>query len=105
MRSTFATRARSTRGSATLAIIQVGYVSGAAYEYSHHIEIGARVGVTDDDLRAIARETAGESSDLPPLDRAVLCAAREMTDGCVVSDETWSRLEAAGWIGQRWSTS
>ena len=78
-----------------LAIIQVGYVSGAAYEYGHHIEIGARVGVTDDDLRAIARETAGESSDLPPLDRAVLRAAREMTDGCAVSDETWSRLEAA----------
>ena len=78
-----------------LAIIQVGYVSGAAYEYGHHIEIGARVGVTDDDLRAIARETARESSDLPPLDRAVLRAAREMTDGHAISDETWSRLEAA----------
>ena len=77
------------------AIIQVGYVSGAAYESGHHIEIGARVGVTDDDLRSIARETAGESSNLPPLDRAVLRAAREMTDGHAISDETWTRLEAA----------
>ena len=37
----------------------------------------------------------GESSHLPPLDRAVLRAAREMTDGRAISDETWSRLEAA----------
>ena len=62
-----------------LAIIQVGYVSGAAYEYGHHIEIGARVGVTDDDLRAIARETARESSD-PPAPRSGGAARRARDD-------------------------
>ena len=88
-----------------LAIIQVGYVSGAAYEYGHHIEIGARVGVTDEDLRSIARETAGESSNLPPLDRAVLRAAREMTDGTTLSRTRPSRVLRRRSIGQRWSTS
>lgn len=78
-----------------LAIIQVGYLTGAVYEYVHHIEVGAKVGVTDDDVRAIARETAGETSDLPALDRAVLRAAREMTEDLTVGDETWALLESS----------
>jgi alkylhydroperoxidase family enzyme len=78
-----------------LAIIQVGYLTGSAYEYSHHVEVGAEFGVTDDDVRAIAREAAGEASDLPPLDRAVLRAAREMTADLTISDETWATLEGS----------
>ena len=41
-----------------LAILQVGYVSRIAYEYAHHIEIGRGVGVSDEDLRALAIESA-----------------------------------------------
>jgi alkylhydroperoxidase family enzyme len=77
-----------------LAILQVGYVTSCEYEYTHHIEIGRTFGVTDDDIRAVAAETAGRSTPLPALDRAVLAAAREMTAALRVSDATFAVLEA-----------
>ena len=77
-----------------LAILQVGYRTRAPYEYAHHIELGRQFGVSDDDLAAIAQETRGETSALPALDRAVLGAARELTDGTQLSDETFAALRA-----------
>ncbi len=78
-----------------LAILQVGFVARAPYEYAHHIEIGRSFGVTDDDLRAIAQETAGLPTDLPVLDRAVLRAARELSAQPKLEDETFALLRAA----------
>ncbi len=77
-----------------MAILQVGYVARAPYEYAHHIEIGRSFGVTDDDLRAIARETAGQPTDLPVFDRAVLRAARELAAQPKLADETFALLRA-----------
>src|ERR1700739_1147166 len=62
-----------------LAILQVGYVTASAYEYSHHIRISRDFEVADDDIRAIAEETAGRPSSLDPLARTVLRAARDLT--------------------------
>ena len=59
-----------------MAILQVGYATGSPYEYSHHIEIGRGFGVSDDDIRAIAAETAGRDSALERGGRAGLRAAR-----------------------------
>jgi alkylhydroperoxidase family enzyme len=78
-----------------LAIIQIGYITRTAYEYAHHIEIGRDFGVTDDDLRAIALESAGKSSSLPALDRAVLKAARELAAQPKLTDDTFAILRAA----------
>jgi alkylhydroperoxidase family enzyme len=78
-----------------LAIIQVGYSTRSAYEYTHHIKIGFSFGVTSDDLRAIADETAARPSTLEPIAKTVLRAAREMTDGLTVSDATFAELRAA----------
>jgi alkylhydroperoxidase family enzyme len=75
-----------------LAILQVGYVSRSAYEYSHHIRISRDFEVTDDDIHAIADETAGRATSLDPLSRAVLRAARELTSDLQVSDDTFAAL-------------
>jgi len=77
-----------------LAILQVGYLARAPYEYAHHIEIGRTVGVTDEDLRAMAQESAGETSALPEFDRAVLRAARELSAQPSLSDDTYALLAA-----------
>jgi len=77
-----------------LAIIQIGYVTGIAYEYAHHIEIGRTFGVTDADLRALALETAGMPSGLAALEQAVLRAARELAAGPQVSDPTFAVLHS-----------
>lgn len=77
-----------------MAILQVGYVARSPYEWSHHIKIGHDFGVSDDDIRALIDETDGERTTLPELDRAVLLAAREMTEGLAASDETFAVLES-----------
>jgi alkylhydroperoxidase family enzyme len=75
-----------------LAIIQVGYSTRCAYEYTHHLEIGFEFGVTEADVRAVADETAGRPTGLQPLAKAVLHAAREMTDGLAITDATFAEL-------------
>jgi alkylhydroperoxidase family enzyme len=75
-----------------MAILQVGYVTHSAYEYSHHIRISREFGVSDDDIRAIAADTAGHRTALDPLTRAVLRAAREMTLDAMLGDDTFAAL-------------
>ncbi len=76
-----------------LAILQVGYLTKSVYEYTHHIKIGRGFGVTDDDIRALAAETAGRPSKLEPLAKTVLRAAREMTQGFAIADDTFAALQ------------
>ena len=76
-----------------LAILQVGYLERSEYEYSHHIKIGREYGVSDDDIRAIREETAGRPSKLAPTAKAVLRAAREMTQGLAISERTFQELQ------------
>jgi alkylhydroperoxidase family enzyme len=78
-----------------LAILQVGYLARSPYEYSHHVKLGREAGVSDDDIRAIKEETAGRPSKLDPLATAVLRAAREMTSGIAMSDDSFATLEKA----------
>lgn len=74
-----------------MAIIQVGYVARSVYEYAHHVKIGLDFGVSEADIRAIADETAGKPTSLDPLAKAVLKAARELSD-IKLSDETFGIL-------------
>ncbi len=75
-----------------MAILQVGYVAKSPYEYSHHIKIGREFGVTDEDIRAIEAESRGQATALPPLAKAVLQAARELTAQPNLSDATFTEL-------------
>jgi alkylhydroperoxidase family enzyme len=78
-----------------LAILQVGWLAKAPYEFAHHIEFGRKNGVTDEDIRAIADETEGKKTHLGPVERAVLRAAREMTLETNLSDATFAELKAS----------
>jgi alkylhydroperoxidase family enzyme len=75
-----------------LAILQVGYLARAPYEWSHHVKIGRDFGVTDDDIRALIDETGGKSSKLEPLAKLVLKAAREMTNDLAILEATFAAL-------------
>jgi alkylhydroperoxidase family enzyme len=75
-----------------LAVLQVSYMSRSAWGFSHHVRIGREVGVSDEEIRAVAEETAGRPTKLEPLAKAVLRAAREMTLELAVSDETFAAL-------------
>ncbi|MFI4986840.1 MAG: carboxymuconolactone decarboxylase family protein [Alphaproteobacteria bacterium] len=77
-----------------MAILQVGYLTRSRYEYSHHIKISRDFGVSDADIRSIIAETAGGTTTLEPLVKAVLRAAREMTRDLAVSDATYAALKS-----------
>ena len=75
-----------------LAILMVGYLTRSPYEWSHHVEIGRRFGVSDADIRALVDEAEGRPSTLEPLARTVLKAAAETTRDLAVSDATFAQL-------------
>ncbi len=77
-----------------MAILQVGWLARSAYEWSHHVKIGYDFGVTDDDIRALIAETAGQDSTLDPLAKLVLQAAREAYAGPGVAEPTFEALRA-----------
>jgi len=64
-----------------LAILQVGWLARAPYEWSHHVKIGYDFGVTDADIEGLIAETAGRPSALDPKAKLVLKAAREIHAG------------------------
>ncbi|MGH6991084.1 MAG: carboxymuconolactone decarboxylase family protein [Stellaceae bacterium] len=75
-----------------LAILQVGYMTRQPYEYSHHVKLALEFGCSEDDIRALADETAGRETNLDPVARLVLRAAREMTDDRAMSAATFAAL-------------
>lgn len=75
-----------------LAILQIGYSSRSEYEYSHHVKIGRGFGVTDDDLRWLAAETAGQPNGFGALEKLVLRAARETMSLPKLPQSTFSDL-------------
>ncbi|MEM7094571.1 MAG: carboxymuconolactone decarboxylase family protein [Actinomycetota bacterium] len=74
-----------------MAILQVGWVARVAYEWSHHVKLGREFGVSDDDIRAIDDDGTAAAGH-PELDQLVLRAAREMTNGVAMTDQTWNAL-------------
>jgi alkylhydroperoxidase family enzyme len=75
-----------------LAILQVSYLTRSAWGFSHHVRIGREIGLSDPEIDAIAAETDGRPTGLDPLAKAVLRAAREMTQGLGLSDSTFAEL-------------
>jgi alkylhydroperoxidase family enzyme len=76
-----------------LAILQVGYLTRSAYEFSHHIKISRDFGVSEADLRELIKESDGQPSMLDPAARAAIRAAREMTLDLAVTEATFAELE------------
>lgn len=77
-----------------IAILAVGWLTQAPYEWSHHVKIGQDFGVTEDDIRGIIAACDRNEGSLEPLARLVVEAAREMTFDLAVSDATFERLKA-----------
>ena len=87
---TFATRPRSTRNFANSRSCTVGRLTDAQYEFVHHWNLARRVGVSREQLEALADwEKSAKFSD---HERAVIRYAVEATNNVSVSDATWNAL-------------
>ncbi len=75
-----------------LAILTVGRLTDAQYEFVHHWNIARRVGVTREQLEALA--DFEKSADFSDQERAVIRYAVEATNNVRVSDATWNALKS-----------
>jgi alkylhydroperoxidase family enzyme len=75
-------------------ILRVGWNCQSVYEFGQHTVIGRRVGLSDDEIKALCRPVdEGGWSD---ADRDLVVMADELCADDCVSDATWERL-AARW--------
>jgi 4-carboxymuconolactone decarboxylase len=75
-----------------IVILRVGHRASAEYEFGQHILIGKRVGLTDDEIVALASNVSEHAwSD---HDRALVAMVDDLCADDCVSDTTWSALAA-----------
>lgn len=71
-------------------ILRIGWRCRSAYEWAAHAPAGRRAGLTDDQIRMLARSGhAGWSS----ADAAIVRAADELFENDAISDDTWTALD------------
>ena len=73
-----------------LAILRIGYLCRAGYEWGQHVQLARQAGMSDDDIRAC--KTGPETPGLSNLDRLILKATDELHADAHVTDETWAGL-------------
>jgi alkylhydroperoxidase family enzyme len=73
-------------------ILRTGWHCQADYEWGHHVEIGQRVGLTDDEILRIA--LGPDAPGWSEFDAVLLRAADELHHDACLSDSTWGALAA-----------
>jgi len=73
-----------------LAILRVGWLCRAGYEWGQHVQIGRNAGLDDAEIDRV-RE-GPEAADWSDAERAVLKATDELHQDSFVSDATWTEL-------------
>ena len=75
-----------------LAIMAVGYITRALYEWSHHVILAKDFGVSDDDIAQLINYLEDRAHELDELAVLAVTAAREMTLELAMSDATFNAL-------------
>ncbi len=70
-------------------ILRTGWNCRSRYEWGQHVEVGLRVGVTDEEILRVAR---GPQAWPDAHDRALMQACDELCANSVISDATWAVL-------------
>ncbi len=81
-----------------LAILRVGYLCGAGYEWTQHVPIGIDAGLTGEEVERI--KAGATAPDWSPLDRAILRASDELVRDHFITAGTWQDLAELGDVGR-----
>lgn len=73
-----------------IAILRMGWLCQAEYEWGHHVAIGKQVGLTDDDIRRITE--GPDAAGLDPFEATLLRAVDELHSNTFIGDSTWKAL-------------
>lgn len=75
-----------------MAILRVGVLARADYEYTHHIELGLQFGMSEDDVRSVL--AGPDTPGLGELERLVLQATDEITVDGAMAAATFRAMQA-----------
>ena len=73
-----------------IAILRMGWLCRAEYEWGHHVAIGKQAGLTDDDIKRIAE--GPEAAGLDPFEATLIRAVDELHANTFIGDSTWKEL-------------
>jgi alkylhydroperoxidase family enzyme len=74
-----------------LAILRIGWLSRAPFEWGAHVKIAKRNGVTADEIERVIQGSA--ALGWSKRDRAIVRAVEELHSDSMITDETWSDLQ------------
>ena len=72
-----------------IVILRTGFLCRSGYEWTQHVEIGLRCGLTPNEITMLK---AGADAGWTPADAALIRAADELNADCFISDATWTAL-------------
>jgi len=73
-----------------MAILRIGWLCQAEYEWGQHVLIGREAGLTDEEIARI--KTGPDAAGWSPFDAALLLAVDELREQALISDATWKKL-------------
>lgn len=73
-----------------LAVLRTAWLVGAPYEWSEHIRIARKLGVSAEETERLTIGSAAPG--WTPHERALLCAVEELVADRMISDPTWALL-------------
>lgn len=76
-----------------IVILRVGYRCQAVYEFGQHTVIGLRVGLTQEEIAALAPSPTSPPATWSPKDQALVSLADELCAYDCVRDDTWAALQ------------
>lgn len=74
-----------------LAILRIGWLTQADYEWGQHVLIARECGLSDSVIRRV--KLGAEAADWAPHERALLIAVDQLNDQCEIDDACWSELQ------------
>jgi 4-carboxymuconolactone decarboxylase len=72
-----------------IVILRTGYLCKSGYEWTQHVPIGLRAGITADEVERIK---AGAGAGWSPADAALIQATDELHDDQFITEATWAAL-------------
>ena len=73
-------------------ILRIGWLCGSEYEWSQHVRVARRIGMTDGEIRRLA--IGADAPGWDPFEAALIRATDELHRDDTISDATWRALSA-----------
>ena len=75
-----------------IVILRIGFLCKSGYEWTQHVPIGVRAGLTDEEVARI--KGGADAPGWSPADQALLRASDELHHDQFITDDTWKMLDA-----------